>query len=170
MELEEARDLLVRLRQDYLEALKAVQEGQATIESTRLILQGLLRRFPDLDTELGDDAPNISEIPEGGIDIGPGTVAQGVRTILQENSGEWYRVSEMVNSLRGRGWLPQSENPANAVRTALERLAASEDSDVQKGRMKRDNAVGYVYDPDYNPEPPPNTSLGSGYGFDEEPF
>lgn len=74
-----------------------------------------------------------------------------------------YRVSEAVAELRKREWLPESDNPANAVRAALERLVANVEEDVFKG-----NEYGYVtytYDPDrIRPD------AGPGYGFDEEPF
>lgn len=127
------------------------------------IIAGYVEMFPELQSVvdgdvnlflLGDD----DERPRG---------AEAVRLILQERPNYWWWVTELVDEMRNRGWLPESENPANAVRTALERLIASSDSDVVKGRDSA-NKVIYSYRPD---DPPPTgRPVPSEPAYDEEPF
>lgn len=72
----------------------------------------------------------------------------------------------MVNALRARGWLPESDNPANAVRAALDRLWRSPDADVCKYTYAN-GTVRYAYDPDLERTTVPQDP---DPGFDEEPF
>jgi len=88
--------------------------------------------------------------------------AEAVRLILQESPNEWFFVSELVQALKARNWLPDSDNPANAVRTTLERLFNTPDSDVKKSRDINDKVI-YSYRPDDAPAEPPSYN-------DEEPF
>jgi hypothetical protein len=84
--------------------------------------------------------------------------ADAVRLILQEHPNSQFRVSEAVAELRKR------DNPANAVRAALERLVANTEEDVIKG-----SEYGYVtYS--YQPDRIRPSDAEAGYGFDEEPF
>lgn len=131
-----------------------MKAAQAKSESATLIIQGILRRFPSLRDEAGTAAGEweitVSAGPSG---------SDAVLQILQVDEGQPYTVREMVDALDQRGWLPQSDNPPNAVRTAFERLRA-QNIGVEKGH-NHDNVVTYWYS-----EPPPKP----GYGYDEEPF
>jgi hypothetical protein len=157
MELEEARELMLQCERDRTDARMQMQTAQAKSESATLIIQGVLRRFPQLREEASaadlDWEIRVSE--------GPST-ADAVLQILQVDEGQMFTVREMVAALDERGWLPQSDNPANAVRTALERLRA-QDKGVQKGYSN--NVIAYYFE-----EPPPPKASSGGYGFDEEPF
>jgi hypothetical protein len=158
MELIEARVLLDTCQQDRILAQVEEQRARAKRESATLIIQGILRQFPELESEVStadrEWEIRISDAPGG---------AEAVLQILQVDEGQPYTVREMVAALDRRGWLPQSENPANAVRTALERLRG-QTKGVNKGR---DTAGVVVY---YYEEPPPPQANSGGYGFDEEPF
>jgi len=149
--LEEARQLLRRCQEDRQRAKEAVQAAQATIESSQLIIQGILKGFPELaddEKEWGDLWEPEHERPRG---------AEAVLSILQVDENKWFSVMQMVQSLTERNWLPDSENPPNAVRAALERLVAADGNSVEKGRTKTGTVV-YRY---HEEEPP---------SFDEEPF
>jgi hypothetical protein len=161
MEVEDA-ELLIR---NFAAELTSLRETAA--DATRKagaiskIVSGYLEMFPELRSVVDDDLllryrdQATIESPKG---------AEAVRLILQASPNQWFWVSELVEALRARGWLPDSDNPANAVRTALERLVSTPDSDVRKGRSG-ENKVTYSYRPDDEaPEPPPRD-----YG-DEEPF
>jgi len=149
---EEARDLLRKCQRERKEAREMVAVGQATFESSQLIIQGILKRFPDLAVEekaWEDLWETQTERPRG---------AQAVLSVLQVDENQWYTVVKMVDVLAERGWLPpESENPANAVRAALERLVAAKDSDVEKGKTTS-GTVMYRY---HEPEEP---------SYDDEPF
>jgi hypothetical protein len=155
--IDEAQELLRRAQRDRDEATTALQNAQATIESSQLIIQGIVRRFPELQDSATDwatfEPPDPVERPRG---------SEAVLQILQVAENMWFSISELVAALDERELLPASANPANAVRTAVERLVAAEDSNVEKGRRKN-GTVAYRY---HEPEPPP---APPGYG-DEEPF
>ena len=85
--------------------------------------------------------------------------AEAILSILQVEENTWFNVKEVVKLLEERGWLPESDNPPNAVRTALVRLVAAVDSNVQKGSTNGGTVV-YRY---HEPEDP-------GHGYSEEPF
>jgi hypothetical protein len=156
MNLEEARSLLVQCQQDRVEAQLQAESAKATAESATLIIQGLIRRYPELREQA-----TVADLEwEVTVSEGP-TTAEAVLQILQVNEGQLYTVREMVNALGALDRLPQSENPANAVRTALERLR-KQNLGVSK-RYDRDGVIAYAFD---EPEP----ASGGGYGFDEEPF
>jgi len=76
--------------------------------------------------------------------------AEAVLRVLQVNENRMYSVAQMVSELESRGWLPDSENdPANAVRTALERVLKNTPG-VKK--IRKEGAVYYRYN---EPEPEP---------------
>jgi len=166
------RQLLIEIHE--LQQLAEAATRQATAlenEATGLanIVRAYVDTFPTLESLLGN-----SSVPGPGGEAPRG--AEAVRLILQaEPDREWF-VSELVNELRERDWLPDSDNPANAVRTALERLISSETSDIRKSRTPY-NKVVYSYSPDYEPDAPneptaANDTPGSPqtYDYGEEPF
>jgi hypothetical protein len=156
MEIDEARQFLRRFQLERDRAKVMLEKAQQTFESSQIMIRGLLTGFPELADEVTDEdlagvgVDSDDERPRG---------AEAVRSILQDDPGVPYRVSELVRLLRERGWLPESENPASAVRTALERLRATpKTSDIYKLNYV-DGTVKYKYDPDYE-----------GADNDEEPF
>jgi hypothetical protein len=156
MDVGEGRQLLSNWAMELRMHRQRAADSARKISAIQKIVAGLLEMFPelagefDLETEFKADG-----VPRG---------AEAVRIVLQESPNEWFYVSALVDELRARGWLPESENPANAVRAALERLIATPGSDVKKGRDGMQNKVAYSYRPDDappDPEPP---------RYDEEPF
>jgi hypothetical protein len=165
MELVDAETQVRVLGAQLHEAAATMDRAQRTVTGIGKILDGYIEMFPQLQSVVDEATAGITLPTTEAGDDGRPRGAEAVRLILQESPSAWFRVSQLVGLLRDRGWLPESENPANAVRTALERLVADpDDSDVVRGKFKS-GAVGYMYDPDRDRTPP-----AGGYGFDEEPF
>jgi alkylhydroperoxidase family enzyme len=168
MEITEAR---VRT----LEAVRDAQIQEQIAEQAMRIARGMWKiaaGYTEMFPELADEIESQTGITVIGRDEGDGAEtrprgADAVARIMQDRPGEQFAVSELVKRLRDRGWLPESENPANAVRTALERLCSDGASDVRKHRYRTvggSYSVSYSYDPDTETEP----QSYSDYG--EEPF
>jgi hypothetical protein len=160
MNKESARELLRASRTDREEAREAVARGQAIIESAGLIIQGVLRAFP----ELAEEEQEFGELWDPEQTDRPLRSGEAILQILQLQEDEWVSVQEMVEGLDRRGWLPEGENPANAVRTALERLVAS-NPHVEKGKPYENGSVRYRFSDLPRPEIP-----AYPYTSDEEPF
>jgi hypothetical protein len=175
MEVDEAREQVRQLSREWLELSQLAQTALRRASGLQKIISGYVEMFPELEDE--DDrtvrfvtaraseaeaAPQTGNAPKG---------AEAVRLILQDHPNVEFYVSELVEMLRERGWLPESDNPANAVRTALERLHGSSENDISKQRYTN-GKVKYMYDRDRDrdrdPDPPP-VSYGAGHE-DEEPF
>jgi hypothetical protein len=92
--------------------------------------------------ETSDDYHQDDDTPRG---------AEAVLRVLQVNENASFSVAQMVAALESRGWLPESEggDPANAVRTALERVL-NRNPGVKK--LRKAGAVAYRYN---EPEPEP---------------
>ena len=137
---------------------RAVAES-ATRQATGLIqiVSGFIEMFPGLVDGL--DEPVAIELSLRGhsramevfgLEEDTPTVGEAVRRLLQSHPGTTYFVSELVQYLRERGWLPESDNPASAVRAALERLVNIKANDVNKATVN--GKVAYYYDPDVDGE------------------
>jgi hypothetical protein len=161
MELEQARDQALRLALSAVEQEELAETARRHAAAMRKIVAGYLEMFPELRAEVEEatgravstEDDEESEQPRG---------AEAVRLILQDSPNAHFSVSELVSILRDRGWLPKSENPANAIRTALERLCADAESDVYKHRYRLASGnitVQYAYEPDRERD-----------DFGEEPF
>lgn len=161
MEFQEAKALVRQLAAEWAEQkhVASVAAQQATK------LAGIIAAYVDMVPELALVVREVTgQVPAPGAeDSNAPKGAEAVRIVLQENVKVQYYVSQMVEELRERGWLPESDNPANAVRAALDRLSTDSASDVSKQRYN-DRTVTYVYDPDRDRANP-----GPNYG-DEEPF
>ena len=84
----------------------------------------------------------------GGKDEAP-KGSEAVLKVLQVNENRYFSVADMVKALSDRGWQPDSDDPANVVRTALERLHKANTPGIKK--IRREGAVLYRYN---EPEPP----------------
>jgi hypothetical protein len=123
------------------EATEAVERERVRVESMTSIVGGILKLFPDLAVEAGI-APDPGPRPEG---------QEAVIRILKEFPGQQFTVLGMVDALAERDWLPMSQSPGNAVRTALARAEAAEEH-VKKVRMPgpggpRNQSMVWVYAP-----------------------
>ena len=163
MDVDEAKKEVVRLINEWEVQQESAQEATRRAAGLQKIVAGYMEMFPELEEYVGAIVKSLTESQAAPSEQGQPKGAEAVWRILQGLPGELVLVSELVEMLKGRGWLPESDNPANAVRTALERLYAnSEETDVVKGT--RGNNVAYGYFPDR--EAPPR----GGYEYGEEPF
>jgi hypothetical protein len=161
MDIDEAHQLLSRCHREQLDARIQIADAQSTLESSRLIIQGILRKFPDLAD--GDLTLDADWDAQGTQPVGADAVLQ----ILQVDEGQQFTVRGLVELLESRGWSPNSANPANAVRTALERLVKMPNRGVHKGRDNDGTVIYWFYEPDREPAP---AAEPQGYGYSEEPF
>lgn len=134
-------------------------------ERAAMLRRSRLRREQMMDLERepasGQRRLEVYPPPEGGLASAPTVTAsrqgvpdsddrprgqEAVVRVMQESVGKWWPVGLVTEELSKRGWLPESDNPANAVRAALDRLVAIEDSGFRKDRGKS-GAVTYSYRP-----------------------
>lgn len=145
MDVEDATAAVNQLVHELDDWIAKAEEANRRVTGIRTILAGYVQMFPALEAQVGPLATHGTNEPPRG--------AEAVRLVLQSDSGTPWTVSELVEALNERGWLPDSDNPANAVRAALNRLMDQDGSDVHKRR--RGQYVSYVYDPDIEEEEPP---------------
>lgn len=134
---------------DQLDKARAEAErSQRRVAGLRKMIDALVEMFPAAEDVLPEALDDDEEPRPRG--------AEAIRRVLAEREGHWYTVAGVVDALEKRDWLPNSSNPANAVRTALERLV--EAKVLRKGRSAQGSVV-YSYS-----KPAPD------YDYGEEPF
>lgn len=149
---EAATSLVGRLVKQLRQARTDVERAERRVSGIRKLIDAVVEMYPAAEDELPEDLDDDEEPRPRG--------AEAVRRVLDENAGKWHGVSDVVSMLEARDWLPDSSNPANAVRTALQRL--SDRKVIEKGKGKRDGAIAYRI-----PAPPPAPPR---YDPSEEPF
>lgn len=150
MEREEAERTLETLRRELAEAKEAVGAAMKRMSALRKLIEGYEELFPELtDTVLqpatldaADHARLLDGRPRG---------QEAVRQVMKESVGKWWTVTSLVKELQTRGWLPESEVPSSAVRTAVERLVVT-DPNVHKDKGST-GAVTYSFRPFVAPHP-----------------
>jgi hypothetical protein len=152
MRFEDAKVQVEALVAEWVVAQETASRAGKSAAALSQIITGYVDMYPKLretaevlyfDSDGGQhEAIRSPDAPRG---------AEAVRVVLQETPNSWWYITELVTRLRSRGWLPESDNPANAVRTACERLLATEGSDVHKGRGMSTGRVIYSYRPDDEP-------------------
>lgn len=163
MQEAEAQAQVIELLRAWEHERQQAEDAGRRARGLTLVIRGYVEMFPGLRELVGPMKDSWS-VPTVAVEETP-RGADAVRLVMQESPDRWWLVSELVAELKGRDWLPESDNPANAIRTALERLLNSESSDVRKERWN-DNKVRYAYVPDEAPpDPPPPT-----YDYGDEPF
>lgn len=125
-----------------------MQRSNEVFKGTTLIIRGVLQMFPELET--GDEF-------EWGDPLAPFqgralTGAEAVRAVMVSEPMQWMTVRAVLQRLEEQGWLPQSDNPPNAIRAALERALAQGDG-IEKGKSEKAGAVVYRYNPSLQEEP-----------------
>lgn len=136
-------DLLAELRG--MDA--AIESLQRRAGGIRKLIDAVTEMFPAVEDMLPDDLDGQQPRPRG---------AEAVRRVLANDPGKAYTVGAIVNLLREEGWLPDSSNPSNAVRSAAERA-------VEQGKVARQKTDDNVYYRVARTEPP-------AYDDAEEPF
>lgn len=96
------------------DANRAVDREQRRAIGIRKMIDGLVEMFPAVEDILPEDLDDEDEPRPRG--------SAAVQRVLAESPSDWFTVPSVVSLLDRRGWAPNSSNPANAVRSALERL------------------------------------------------
>jgi hypothetical protein len=139
---DEARTEVDAMLVQLTEARNAVAASERRVAYVRKSIEALIELHPELEDLLPEELDSEGPRPRG---------AEAVFEVLES---DWETVPSVVNLLERRGWAPVSSNPANAVRTALERLVAAKR--IEKGRTDRKEVV--------------YRKKKDGYDYDEEPF
>jgi hypothetical protein len=144
-----AKKLLRDALNDRAVAIADWEEARSRLDGTDSIIRGLLTIFPDLDRDLIDDETVDSFLAgtRASLTVEKPKGTEAVRTVLMGTKGKWFSVDMMVRDLDQRGWLPDSKMPSNAVRTALERLIATEPEHFHKDTGTKTGKVVYAYKP-----------------------
>lgn len=145
----EAATLALRLLSQFEEAREVTRASERRAAGIRKMIYGLVEMFPAIEDLLPEDLDDEDRPRPRG--------AEAVLRVLEDDAGTWFTVSSVVAMLSRKGWLPDSSNPPNAVRTALERLV--DRKAISKSRSTDENVI-------YSVKPPP-AYVGGG---DEEPF
>lgn len=131
----EARRILNSLRSEFEQERAAEEAAKRRAAALQKLIDGYIELFPGL----ADHAPppasfnHEEERPRG---------QEAVRRVMRQSPGKWFTVKLMAGELQRRGWLPDSEQPINAVRTALDRLAEA-DPHVGKGMGEKTRSVTF---------------------------
>jgi hypothetical protein len=115
----EARQILEALRGELESAVAKRTDLEKREAAIRKLIDGYLELFPGLashQTLMPLPAPVVSLRPRG---------QEAVLRVMEDSVGKWWTVGTMVHELEKRGWLPESEQPANAVRVAMERVVTA---------------------------------------------
>jgi hypothetical protein len=122
------RHLLVQLTA----AEDAVEVAERRAAGIKKLIEAVVEMFPEAEDELPEEFDGIEQPRPRG--------AEAVKRLLENFRGQYFSVAELVRELDRVGWLPKSSTPANAVRTAAERLVEQEK--IEKLR-NRDATVTY---------------------------
>lgn len=131
---ESAREAMEQLLAQLENSRRAVDLYKRQAAGIRKMIDGLVEIVPALEDLLPEDLDDDEEPRPRG--------AEAVRRVLIERGGEWLTVPAVVNRLERNNWMPKSSNPANAVRSALERLVEIE---VAEKERSGEGAVIYRY-------------------------
>lgn len=156
MDQDEAAKLYRECHREYAEAVELIKVTNQRMDGLLSVMAGIETLFPDL--MLDEDLPPVGK-PYSGIqvidDVRRRPKGQdAVRAVLVANRARPFTVAEMTAELEARGWLPDSQNPSNAVRTALERLMAAEPRSFLKAGGGEGVMYGYMprhEEPDLGP-------------------
>jgi hypothetical protein len=141
LDLATAGELLQRLVDQLGSARQTIEAAQRRVAGFRKMVDALVEMFPELEDRLPEDLDEDEPSRPRG--------AMAVYEILQENLNSWYQVGAVVRLLQEKEWMPQSSNPANAVRSALERL--HDTGSIEKSRSTAGAVIYRVHEPEEEP-------------------
>jgi hypothetical protein len=155
-------------------ARRQMDLAQQTIQALTRVMDGYAMLYPDLrETEADAGQQRLlvgSAIAKATTSTSNPRGQEAVLTVMKEDGFANHRwtIADMTEELNRRGWPPESENPENAVRAALNRLAKIEGSGVVRLRTK-DRGLIFRYRPEGAPQiakiAEPNTRvLGASKG------
>ena len=135
---EVATERLTALVEQLVAARDAVTTAQRRVAAISKMIEAHVELYPALEDLLPQDFDAEEPRPRG---------AEAVFEVLPR---EWRTVPGVLALLENRGWAPVSVNPANAVRTALERLVAAKR--IEKARSTQNEVI--YRKPDIDDEEP----------------
>ena len=136
MDEPEARRILRSLRSELDEAVATFRAANKRASTIRKLIEGYVELFPSLTNDVPENVVSAAEDRPRG--------QSAVREVLTGNPGKWYTVKLMTRELHDRDWLPASDQPENAVRTALTRIAETDDH-VRKGVGEKTGQITFAW-------------------------
>jgi hypothetical protein len=125
VDLDQAAEIATQLAEALEDAASIIEQQSRRAKGAVAALNGLFEMFPEL--KQGLDQTTADE-PDDGTPRGQ----EAVKRVLADSPGRGWTVSGLVEELYHRGWQPNSRDPANAVRVALERVVASDPAQFRK--------------------------------------
>lgn len=140
--LQEAMQTIRALALDRDQARELARQSIQRAETLTKLIDGYVELFPELAFELVEYLR--SEIIEVKEDPPRGQVA--VFALLSAFPGRFMTVAEIQTAMEQQGWLPETDNPAAAIRAALQRLVLMPDAHIDK-RGDRSSGVTWGHNP-----------------------
>jgi hypothetical protein len=152
LDRDEVAEAYEKAKQERQRAWRRMHDAQQTIQALARVMEGYAMLYP----ELKQDEPEESGVQQRLMTRPPASTSleinnpRGQEAVLEVMKDEAFAnrrwtIEEMTEELDRRGWTPKSEQPVNAVRAALNRLARSDDS-VRRLRNKERGLV-FRYSP-----------------------
>ncbi len=160
MDQTQAAQILQALRTELEEHRATVREAVRRMEALTNIIDGYVELYPELDYAEPDHiADHEVEPPRG---------QAAVERVLASRPGEYWSLQQILAAMEKRGWLPNSQNPAAAVRAALQRCWEDQASYVYKQPSGNGREVVWAYAPADIFEDPAATAHEAGHWTEEE--
>ena len=149
------------LRLERAELARDIHEKQSRLRALSMTLSGLYEIYPELapkrsnseNSDLVNQKVSAPGEQDRAVSSDRPTGQEAVLRLLslEQFRGRYWTVAAVVEGLTRLGWQPDSANPSNAVRVALNRLAES-NPQVTRG-MGRNGHLVYFYQFDADSPP-----------------
>ena len=153
LEKDDIAQVYERVEAERANALLEQHELDKRIRAYDRVLSGYQMLYPDLRQDNATTNEGEKKLPAGHLSPGrlparrhlePSPRGQAaILTVMEDPvfSDRSWTAAEMTHELERRGWAPESENPMNAVRVALNRLGATHPN-VHRLRRRPGNEEG----------------------------
>src|SRR5438874_1588226 len=110
MEIAEARAEVSRLVEEWEQQHAFAESASRKAAGLQKIVFGYIEMFPELEEYVGALGEALAELPPPLPQPVTPKGEEAVRRVLQEAPSMWYLVSELVEALRSRNWLPRDSD------------------------------------------------------------
>lgn len=115
-------DGLYAAREEAIEVVKRGQQQVADIDGAIRVVEGLPVEIYDSDHATATESESVTV-------LSPLTTTELIVEILEDTGTDWS-IEGLHDEMTRRGWRTEAENRLNAIRAAVQRLAA--DGDIQR--------------------------------------
>lgn len=128
-------DIVAQLMAEQIADYGQLRELARRVDARAKVIEGYQELYPELEELAKAIHPAFMPVDQPTVDEDADLVPRGqaaVEQVLQTLPGIWWSVQQIVQAMEARGWLPDSRDPAAAVRAALQRAWDDDDSLVWK--------------------------------------